>query len=242
MNYQFYQPGTSKDVCGKEYVDLINMCFRYSKFFYLRFQRDFFAFPQETCDSMEELNPCLYQSHDQFLEPMCGPGLDRMTFYYCNDETRRLLLTKTDHLFGWNFHNSPAPLPEDLTFFREDGSIFFELVSHDMDMVAFPETGEGLDDILSKDNWRSKECGGRIYTWMSRFINPQVKLTGYQKQIEQDNPQQWATCLQQNVDVIKEAKQDTEYRDDSEAQEDMQKQICQLRYLMQLRKQKQTEN
>ncbi len=75
-----------------------------------------------------------------------------MTFYYCNDETRRLLLAKTDHLFGWNFHNSPAPLPEDLTFFREDGSIFFELVSHDMDMVAFPETGEGLDDILSKDN------------------------------------------------------------------------------------------
>ena len=77
---------------------------------------------------------------------------------------------------------------------------------------------------------------------MSRYLHPQVKLTGYQKQIEQDNPQQWATCLQQNVDVIEEAKQDPEYRDDSEAQEDMQKQICQLRYLMQLRKQKQTEN
>ena len=56
-----------------------------------------------------------------------------------------------DSIFKWMY--GKVKKPEDIAFYREDGSVFLSSVIHEGEDSLFPREGEDISAILDLDNW-----------------------------------------------------------------------------------------
>lgn len=126
----------------KDFVSLIETCFKYSSSFSLVFR------------SMSELN--------SFNDKFVSLQIEKLTssdgirnfkvFYVCNQHNQDQLLKKIDKLFDWNVVNGHI-VPEDLTFYHENGKVFFWSETHE-GVCALFDSGENISEIVNKRGWR----------------------------------------------------------------------------------------
>lgn len=234
MNYSFshYYEDTPADLYDENYYRLLKCCFDYSNFFLLRFKKDFYLYPNEICDSMEQLNPYLFCSFSEMQEPWCGAGYDRISIYHCNVDSFQIMREKTNRLFGWTSYGR-TKLPEDLTFFREDGSVFFSQITHEGIATLYPRKNENVTGIIFSKGWRSFEENHVMYSPLSRYISHDVKLTDRQKQILCLETEYWVNWPQSNIDFLEKLKTSPDYRNDKKSLQDIENQQSQLRKLAQ---------
>lgn len=125
--------GMDLTVGGQDYAELIDTCFRYCTHvsFSTRFCGDKIALP----------------------EPYVSPLNDSDTAVLpCSEKTREYLLNTADDLFGWIDGNNN---PEDMTFYRVDGSIFFWLLTHEGVCCLLSRPDEDVSGIVGKPDWHT---------------------------------------------------------------------------------------
>ena len=125
--------GVELTVSGQDYAELIDTCFRYCTHvsLSLRFGGGKFALPE------------LYMTPVDDSDTAVLP---------CSGKVREYLLNTTDDLFGWIDSNGK---PEDLTFYRADGSIFFWLLTHEGVCCLLSRSDEDVSGITRKPDWHS---------------------------------------------------------------------------------------
>lgn len=71
--------------------------------------------------------------------------------YRLTAQMQKLIQSQTNSLFSWTYyygyHN-----PDDLAFYRADGSIFFSSVVHEGECTLYLRENEDLSDILSQEH------------------------------------------------------------------------------------------
>lgn len=129
------------DIAGEDYKKLIHCCAKYAAFFSLSFTR----------------NPAYKCKEPPFAPVWSKPYgdshyLSHRNFYPCNEATISYLETHVNGIFEWvqcwGFEN-----PEDLTFYREDGTVLFWLWAHEGQAALFPRESEDVSQIVSMPGW-----------------------------------------------------------------------------------------
>ena len=141
------------DIVGNDYVDLIKTCCLYSKTLFLRISG-------ERINGISELERFRISKGDNitfvpdhyYRMIKCDKYPDEFRYYNICPELCDLLLHISNCIFhwidGWGYHN-----PEDPTFYREDGSVFFTSVIHDGVCTLTPREDENVDHIVEKEHW-----------------------------------------------------------------------------------------
>lgn len=142
-------PDAEPDIRGKDYEVLINLCFRYCRYFSLSKNR-----PGAHIDFSEE----------PLKEVPIHPGEENKQYFFCSDDARSFLLQKESSVFSWMTWGEILPgtevLPEDLCFYREDGSVFFWSATHKGVCALCPKPGEDVSGLLSLGGWFEPDING----------------------------------------------------------------------------------
>ena len=127
-------------ISGLDYTELIDTCFKYSTHisFSLRFLRR---------------GGIRFESPEPYAKPLkaslsasCGDTV----ILPCSEKTRQYLLNRTDNLFKWmDWYKNP----EDLTFYRADGSIFFWSLIHEGVCCLINRPDEDVSGVVGKPDW-----------------------------------------------------------------------------------------
>ena len=130
------------DITGENYRMLINACFDYAPFFSSTiFEAD-----------IPELRPYIWRV--QVEEDCFKPGKHYKTVYYHCCQGSKDYLCQTPHsLFYWK---GSWLTPENLCFYRADGSILLRSIAHDQDCYVYLQ-GEDINKFLPIAPWRIAE-------------------------------------------------------------------------------------
>ena len=76
-------------------------------------------------------------------------GISAVQYYRVCPELCQLLLTSASSIFDWIGYT----YPEDPTFYRNDGSVFFTSTTHEGLLTLMPREDEDVSDIISYTGW-----------------------------------------------------------------------------------------
>lgn len=134
------------DITGSNYEELLNLCFKYSDVMsfliydsntsYLKDLEKFkIRRPQSIIGSFEEQRT-----------------IENYQYYKVCEGLKTLMRTISGSIFqfihAWGYTN-----PEDPTFYRADGSVFFYLIGHEGECSFLPRDNEDISKILSMGHW-----------------------------------------------------------------------------------------
>lgn len=83
-------------------------------------------------------------------------------FYSCNEKTVSLLHSIEDDLFEWVRFDEPVK-PENLTFYRQDGTVFFWSETHEGVCAMFPRGREDVSVLLAQGGWEYHSAAEKLY-------------------------------------------------------------------------------
>ena len=141
------------EVAGLDYINLIRCCAQYCTHFSLVFWRsqlfEHYQLP---------IVPYLCKATQWKQTRMPGYYEEHFKCYYqCTEDAVAYLYRRVNNLFDWvrdwKEKDSETDNPEDITFYREDGSVFFQSITHEGECWIFPREGEYVDDIVSRPGW-----------------------------------------------------------------------------------------
>lgn len=144
------------DIIGEQYQELLNTCFRYCSTFAV-------ILAPGTSADISTWEPYRIPVTTTVREVYCHYGKPsaenqdhighyEIRYYRLNAILMQMISQKTQSLFswisGWGLDN-----PNDPTFFREDGSVFFSSVIHEGICTLFPVGDEDVTGIISNGLW-----------------------------------------------------------------------------------------
>ena len=140
-------PSAELDIQGEQYERLIDICFHHCSYFSLNENRSgvMFDLPEKELEV--------------WLEQLSSP-IRKKHLFFCSYEAKQYLLRKVNSLFSWitwGTHNRDIKegiLPEDLCFYRSDGSVFLWSETHEGICVICSKPEEDVSDIVSSEGWR----------------------------------------------------------------------------------------
>ena len=163
MRYKFFDCDAvdshiEYNIVGQDYQTLIALCARYCSSFSVIVKRT-------DTDLIAQMEPFRIPRPDNtthcypYMRPDGSGHYVRMTdeelgvrFYRMCPELCRILLTGTQGIFEW-IHDWGYRNPEDPSFYREDGSVFFTSVIHEGVLTLFPRESEDVSALLSIRKW-----------------------------------------------------------------------------------------
>lgn len=136
------------DFSREHYVELLEYCFRNCGIFSLQFMFE--------NDLTKKLRKWEIENPGFAFQNETRP-LNR--HYYCADHsTHDFLLNITSSIF--DFYASPQhPYPEDIVFYRKDGSILLDSVAHEGECSIYPYSVEEAMPIIRHGHWLYMEGG-----------------------------------------------------------------------------------
>ena len=149
-----YDDATGSDIIieGKAFQVLLDLCFRYSKYVsFLTTEADFKKYPNLNSFLVDGKNMLfeVYNKHLRYSENAS------VSFFYCTEECQNVILGVSKDLWafihGWGFSN-----PEDPTFYRSDGSVFFSSQIHEGYAVFYPREGEDISAFFEAVDFHTK--------------------------------------------------------------------------------------
>ena len=126
------------DIAGDRYFELIDLCCKYCCT--VSFVVCFSAIDESF---FEKIKRFLIKS--EYMEE----GYETL-YYSISPEVADALKNVSNSIFSWTFVAIGA---EDLTFYREDKSIFLKSVTHDGICDIFPREEEDISNIISQGHW-----------------------------------------------------------------------------------------
>lgn len=158
--YKFYDTDISGreeyDISGMQYITLLMTCFKYCTTVAVIISPEFV----DNLDQWEvhriPLTSNVQTAYSHYgnisQDNPCHIGSYEIRHYQLNDDLKRLILSHTDSIFkwicGWGHNN-----PNDITFFRLDGSVFFSSIIHEGECTLSPTEGEDITDVLNQGGW-----------------------------------------------------------------------------------------
>lgn len=106
MAYHFWQlTAANEDIAGEGYRQLMDLAFRYSRYFSLTFLHT-----RRGVDPMEELNPFLFASYRSDEELWYAHGASAtVKIYHATDAARHILREYAPSLFAWEAYEAHRP-------------------------------------------------------------------------------------------------------------------------------------
>ena len=153
------------DISEGAFSELIDTCFQYADSFAVTYSLRGF----NVCQRMDE-TVC----HHIIATKAIPNGYVRC-FFKCCPETKRYLLESYHCLFGWYWTEKRERLPENLAFYRSDGSSFFASETHEGKCYLYPRNGEDFSSVWKSEGWCLGAAGGGClpsYMELS-WLNPQ---------------------------------------------------------------------
>lgn len=164
--YKFYDSDNTGhgdyDITGDCYRILLETCFKYSS------TVSFLVLPKCT-DRIEEWEKyripitCFVQNAYRHYGPVFPDkpnqiGDYEIRHYRLEQGLQNLLISHVDSVFkwicGWGYNN-----PNDPTFFRQDGSVFFFSTIHEGECTLLPNKNETVSHIVTGEHWVVQEDG-----------------------------------------------------------------------------------
>ena len=149
-----YDDATGSDIIieGKAFQVLLDLCFRYSKYVsFLTTEADFKKYPNLKSFLVDEKNMLfeVYNKHLRYSENAS------VSFFYCTKECQNVIFGISKDLwafiYGWGFSN-----PEDPTFYRSDGSVFFSSQIHEGHAAFYPREDEDISAFFEAVDFHTK--------------------------------------------------------------------------------------
>ena len=139
-------PAAELDIRGEQYIRLIDVCFQFCSYFTLNESRagTFFDLPDKELD---------HWPAQQY------PPVGKTHLFFCSGKAKDYLQNKVGSLFSWfsweasNQGKKERLLPEDLCFYRSDGSIFLWSETHEGICALLPKDEEDVSSIISSVGW-----------------------------------------------------------------------------------------
>lgn len=129
-------------ISGKHYKVLLQKCFKYSKYLSLVVIDNSSPVIQRLSKWKVD-NPLIentfIDSHRHFL-------------YVANKDVHNILLQNTNNMFERRLLQDDVVF-EDLVFYRDDGSIFFDSILHEGECSLYPNDSEDISDIIKFGHW-----------------------------------------------------------------------------------------
>ena len=111
------------DIVGNDYKELIELCCRYSKYFSLEYFSIYYIDHTEIEKLLKpyetKVDPAQFFSKPRYYSPLASKKI----FYMVCPETCKILSEHVNTLWSW-IANTEFKKPEDLTFYRQDASVF----------------------------------------------------------------------------------------------------------------------
>lgn len=144
------------DISGKHYLMLLMTCFKYSATVSVIISPEYVDDIQEWEVYRIPITANVQKAYRHYgnvsKEKPNYIGEYEIRHYLLNDKLQRLIISHTDSIFkwicGWGNNN-----PNDLVFFRLDGSVFFSSVVHEGECTLFPTKDEDISDVLNQGFW-----------------------------------------------------------------------------------------
>ena len=157
--YEFYDANIAGtrlyDIRGTRYRRLLQACFRYSASVVMCVHVDADIDTPRIASfrrKVTHLVKAQYAHYGDFTEgDIDQTNTYQLLRYLLVPEVKRFIMHRTDSIFKWTRANEN---PEDLTFFRPDGTVFFSLRVQEGVCTINPEEGEDVSRILSDPGWR----------------------------------------------------------------------------------------
>ena len=134
------------DISGKEYVDLITTCFKYSSVVSFYITNTDFPYYDEL-QKFRTNAPANVENCRGF-----SSRNGKTEFFKVCPEIFDLMLKISDSMFkwidGWDYTN-----PNDPVFHRKDGTTFMESLVDNCVVILHPRNDEKVDNIVSKRHW-----------------------------------------------------------------------------------------
>lgn len=144
----YYSNSGSFTFTQEHYYDLINFCFKYGKYFSLVVWKDnTIGFDQ--LEKWRIPRPQITFQNETFFE--------NRRFYSCCEASYSFLLKATDTIFDFE-----RPNPEDIVFYREDGTVLLDSVAHEGECSIFPMYEENASKLLEHGHWLEM-TGGSVF-------------------------------------------------------------------------------
>lgn len=139
------------DITGEDYKELLKVCFEYCESFsFMLWGPDLRKIEESIPEELEEYR---IEAEDNALNLYVRySGYKDVRCYCACPETHGLILGMNDSIFSW-INGWGHKKPEDIAFFREDGSIFMHCVNHDGECSLYPRSGEDIRSVLLKGRW-----------------------------------------------------------------------------------------
>lgn len=132
---------------GEAYRELIALCFRYS---------ETFSFTLSSHSPVQIDSRFLMLREEHFPKPNL-PGIhwfDFCRYYVCTPAAKEAFLALTDDLFAWTSCFPSTNLPDDPTFYRADGSLFFRAITHEGFCELYDRGETDVVRYAQRYNWR----------------------------------------------------------------------------------------
>ena len=142
------------DIGGQDYATLIKICCKYCSTLSFRVSHTDTSFVEKLERFAVNRNNELHNVYEHYYgnNPKDNELIE-IRYYKVNKELEEFLLSASnsvfDWIYGWGHTN-----PEDLAFYREDGSLFFYSTAHEGVCVLTPNANETVDEIVSNGLWQ----------------------------------------------------------------------------------------
>ena len=157
--YKFYDADLmgmrTYDIRGTHYRRLLQACFRYSASVAMCVPVESDIDMQHIATFRRKVTP---QVSAQFThigdfteDDMEQTHTYQIVRYLLVPAVRSFIMNQTDSIFAWSREKGN---PEDLTFFRPDGTVFFSVHTREGICTLNPEEDEDVSRILSDTRWR----------------------------------------------------------------------------------------
>lgn len=145
----------NNDIKDNNYILLMLRCFKYCSTVSFRIHPDVSICSELNRFIVPTTTPVfkLYQSMGESCV-RTATGLVPFTIvqYELSEPVREFILSASNSIWGW-IKNFNYDNPEDISFFRPDGTVFLQTCTHDGECALTPLEHEDVDDIILGNAW-----------------------------------------------------------------------------------------
>lgn len=169
---QYISYRNENGIIGENFVLLLKKCFEYSTCFSLIFREneDVATYPEIIQENISK-----YSKYDNFViksgrVEMAYGGT--IKYYKCCAETLALIRSISDNLFDFTYWFDILN-PEDIYFYREDGTVLLATEIHEGRCFLFPREREDFSDVFEKIKWYTYDYP---VDWYNKDFNDCIPL------------------------------------------------------------------
>lgn len=144
------------DISGKQYQHLLQSCFQYCTTVSVIVSLNCLDRINPWEPYRIPISPIVQKVYSHYGLPIDGSTSKTDSYevrhYVLASQMKRMLQDHTSSLFQWTYawgHNNP----DDIAFYRSDGSVFFSSLIHEGECTLYLKENEDLRDVIAQGNW-----------------------------------------------------------------------------------------